>query len=155
MKKYILETETILDMPLDEVFPFFADAHNLNRVTPPWLDFEIISDRDMGMNVGTQVQYRLKLHGIPVRWRSEITEWDPPNKFTDTQIQGPYRLWVHEHIFRPDADKTIMRDRVTYSVPGWIFAPLIHSVFVKRDLDRIFSYREKIFKRIFSSSRRP
>ncbi|MEE4311404.1 MAG: SRPBCC family protein [candidate division KSB1 bacterium] len=154
MKKYILETETILDMPLDEVFPFFADAHNLNRVTPPWLNFEIISDRDIEMQVGTQVQYRLKLHSIPVRWQSEITEWDPPYKFTDTQIQGPYRLWIHEHIFASEADKTIMRDRVTYAVPGRIFAQLIHSVFVKRDLDRIFSYREEVFKRIFSAGNR-
>lgn len=151
MKRYTLETKTILNKPIQEVFPFFADAENLDAVTPPWLKFEILTPLPIEMKVGTIVDYRLRLHGIPIRWRSEITEWEPPHKFTDVQIKGPYRFWKHEHFFADEGNQTIMIDRVEYAVPGGIFAPIVDSIFVKRDLEKIFEYRERKFLEIFST----
>jgi ligand-binding SRPBCC domain-containing protein len=150
MKTYFFETQTILDRPIQEVFPFFANAENLNTVTPPWLNFEILTPLPIEMKVGTIVDYRLRLHGLPIRWRSQVTEWDPPNKFTDVQIHGPYRIWKHEHFFTAEGTRTRMTDRVEYAVPGWIFAPMVHSLFVRGDLQKIFDYREQKFVEIFS-----
>jgi len=149
MKTYSFETQTKLNKPLREVFPFFANAENLNAVTPPWLKFEILTPLPIEMKVGIIVDYQIHLHGIPIRWRSKITEWDPPRKFTDVQIKGPYCFWMHEHFFIAEGDQTRMIDRVEYAVPGWLFAPLIHSLFVKRDLAKIFQYREQRFLEIF------
>lgn len=151
MKTYTFKTETLLNRPIQEVFPFFADAENLDAVTPPWLKFEILTPSPIEMRVGTIVDYRLRLHGIPIRWRSEITEWDPPHKFTDVQIKGPYRFWQHEHFFNSEGNQTRMIDRVEYAIPGWIFAPLVHSLFIRRDLEKIFKYRERRFLEIFST----
>lgn len=150
MQTYILETKTILNQPIHEVFPFFANAENLDNVTPPWLKFEILTPLPIEIKLGTKVDYQLRLHGIPIRWRSEITEWDPPHKFTDVQIKGPYRFWKHEHFFISEGDQTRMIDRVEYAIPGWIFAPIVHSLFVKRDLEKIFDYRERKFLEVFS-----
>ena len=149
MKTYTFEIQTTLNRPLKEVFPFFANAENLNKVTPPWLKFEILTPLPIVMKVGTIVDYRLRLHGLPIHWRSEITEWDPPNKFTDVQIKGPYRVWKHEHFFTAEGNQTRMTDRVEYAIPGWIFAPIVHSLFVKRDLEKIFQYRERRFLEIW------
>jgi ligand-binding SRPBCC domain-containing protein len=150
MKTYTFETQTILNKPIQEVFPFFANAENLDKVTPPWLKFEILTPMPIEMKIGTQVDYRLRLHGIPIRWRSEITEWDPPHKFTDIQIKGPYQFWKHKHLFSADSNRTKMVDRIQYRIPGWIFSPIVHSLFVKHDLDKIFAFREKTFLKIFS-----
>ena len=150
MKTFTLETQIILTKPIHEVFPFFANSENLNAVTPPWLNFEILTSLPIAMKIGTKVDYRLSLHGIPIRWRSEITEWNPPHKFTDVQLKGPYRFWKHEHFFVSEGNQTRMIDRVEYAIPGWIFAPIVHSLFVKRDLEKIFDYREREFLEIFN-----
>ena len=150
MKTYTFETQTILNKHIHEVFLFFASAENLNAVTPPWLKFEILTSLPIEMKIGTQVDYRLRLHGVPIRWRSKITEWNPPHKFTDVQIKGPYRFWKHEHFFTAEGNKTRMIDRVEYAIPGWIFALVVHALFVNRDLEKIFDYREKKFLEIFS-----
>jgi len=150
MKTYTIETQTTLNKSIREVFPFFANAENLDKVTPPWLKFEILTPLPIEMNVGTKVDYRLRLHGIPIRWRSEITEWDPPHKFADVQIKGPYRFWKHEHFFSAEGNQTRMIDQVEYAIPGWIFAPIVHSLFVKQDLSKIFDYRERKFLEIFN-----
>lgn len=150
MKTYTFKTETLLNRPIQEVFPFFANAENLDTVTPPWLNFEILTPLPIEMKVGTIVDYRLRLHGIPIRWRSRVTEWDPPNKFTDVQIQGPYRFWKHDHFFTAEGPRTRMTDWVEYAVPGWILAPIVHSLLVRRDLQKIFDYRERKFIEIFS-----
>jgi hypothetical protein len=154
MKTYKIEYQTILKKHLSEVFPFFANAENLDQVTPPWLKFEILTPLPIEMKVGTVVDYRLSLHGIPIRWRSEITEWNPPNKFTDVLLKGPYRFWKHEHFFTAEGNRTRMSDRVEYAIPGWIFAPIVHSLFVKRDLEKIFDFRERAFREIFSLKKR-
>jgi ligand-binding SRPBCC domain-containing protein len=120
------------------VFPFFADPMNLDELTPPWLGFRILSPAPLTMRVGLRIDYRLRLRGIPIRWRTEITEFDPPYRFVDRQIRGPYREWIHEHIFEPVDAATVVIDNVLYAVPG---GRLAHSLFVRGELERIFDYR--------------
>lgn len=105
-----LTTELRLPCPRAEVFDFFADAWNLEQITPPWLKFQVITPRPIEMHSGALIDYRLRLHGLPIRWRTEIRDWDPPFRFTDRQVRGPYRYWVHEHTFADEGDETLMRD---------------------------------------------
>jgi ligand-binding SRPBCC domain-containing protein len=125
------------------VFAFFSDAHNLNAITPPWLHFEILTPQPIAMRVGTRLRYRLRLRGVPLHWLTEITAWEPPQRFVDRQLEGPYRLWVHEHIFTERDGGALMRDRVDYAVPGGFLGPLLHRLFVGPDVARIFAYREE------------
>jgi ligand-binding SRPBCC domain-containing protein len=127
-----------LDAPIAEVFPFFADPRNLEALTPPWLRFEITTPSPIEMRAGTLIDYRLRVHGVPLRWRSEITAWDPPHRFVDEQRRGPYRTWRHEHRFSADGGGTLVEDDVTYAVRG---GGLVDRLFVRRDLDRIFAFR--------------
>ncbi len=147
MKIYTLTSELWLPKPVEEVFPFFADARNLERITPPWLHFEIVTPGPIEMRPGTIIDYRLRLRGIPLRWRSEITVWEPPHRFVDEQRRGPYRLWVHEHLFSRHNGGTLARDVVRYSVPG---GDVVHRLFVAPDLNRIFEYRRRELQKIFS-----
>ena len=125
--------------PLERTFSFFSDAHNLERITPPFVKFRIVTPPPIEMRVGTRIDYRLRLHGIPIRWQSEITHWTPPHGFIDEQRRGPYRKWVHEHRFREEDGGTRVEDHVTYAVPG---GRPIDRWFVRPDLDRIFEYRQ-------------
>jgi ligand-binding SRPBCC domain-containing protein len=125
--------------PISDVFDFFADAHNLEGLTPASLQFAIVNSRPIEMRAGTTIEYRLRIHGIPTRWRSEIAMWQPPHRFVDVQLRGPYRFWRHEHAFREDADATIVFDHVRYQAPG---GRLANRVLVARDLRRIFHYRQ-------------
>ena len=129
------------------MFDFFADAFQLERMTPPWLHFSVVTPRPIEMRAGTLIDYQLRLHGIPIRWGTKITAWEPPFQFIDEQISGPYRLWRHLHTFEEIDGKTVCRDQVDYSVPG---GPLVHSLFVKRDVQRIFEYRRKRLLQIFN-----
>ena len=144
---WLLETEVVLNAPLKEVFPFFAEARNLELITPSFLEFKVVSEGKIDMRVGTEINYRLKLHKIPISWKSEITQWDPPNLFCDEQRRGPYRYWVHHHEFIEKEAKTIARDKVRYSVYG---GELIHRFFVKSDVEKIFRYRQEKLQSIFS-----
>lgn len=151
MKTYQLHVEQTLPRPLAEVFPFFADARNLERITPPWLHFSILS-QDLEMRVGLKIDYRLKLHGIPLHWQSEITAWEPPLRFVDEQRRGPYRLWRHEHRFQAEGKGTKVVDDVTYALwGGWLFNPL----WVRRDLEKIFAYRQQIIAQILGNAAGP
>ncbi len=124
-----------------EVFPFFADAGNLEAITPPLLRFRIVSDRHADMRVGTIIEYRLRLRGIPIRWLTRIEEWEPGVRFVDMQLAGPYRLWHHTHEFEPDgAGGTVMRDVVRYALPYWPLGELALPL-VRRDLAAIFDFR--------------
>ncbi len=143
MKVRTLQAECVVDKPLDDTFAFFADAHNLDRITPPFLHFEILTPAPIDMQVGILIDYRLRLHGIPIRWRTKISVWQPPHRFVDEQIRGPYKRWIHTHDFEEHGVQTIIRDRVDYASPGWIFEPLLHYLFVGRDLDAIFRYRQE------------
>lgn len=142
---YTLETEQVLPHAIDAVFPFFADAFNLEKITPPFIRFRVETPPPIEMRVGTMIDYRLRLHGIPVRWRSEITAWEPPHYFVDEQRIGPYRHWRHEHSFEAAGVGTRMRDRVEYSVPG---GAIVHWLFVRRDVEHIFGYRRQLLERL-------
>jgi hypothetical protein len=136
----------------DEVFTFFADAGNLQRLTPDTLSFEIITPQPIEMAEGALIDYRLRIHGLPLRWRTRIAAWDPPRRFVDEQIRGPYRMWVHEHTFERADNGTLVRDRVRYRVPGGPLAPLIHRLFVRRDVERIFDFRERKMRELFDEA---
>jgi ligand-binding SRPBCC domain-containing protein len=150
MSEHVLETKTIIQKPLSEVFDFFSKAENLNRITPKELEFKIITPLPIKMYAGTLIDYKIKLNGIPFSWRTEICTWDPPHKFVDQQLKGPYAKWHHTHEFKDLGDGcTEMIDRVVYKSPGWIFEPIIHNLFVKKRVEAIFKHREKTLLEIF------
>ena len=138
---HVLTREQHLPGPPDEAFPFFADAGNLEAITPAWLNFHIVTPRPIEMRVGTLIEYRLTLHRVPVAWLTRIEEWVPGERFVDAQIYGPYALWHHTHEFEADGDGTIVRDTVRYALPFGVFGGLAHLAFVRRDLEKIFDYR--------------
>lgn len=143
MSTYRLIREQTISRPLDEVFPFFADARNLETLTPPWLNFEVLTPGEIRMGVGTIIQYALRIHGLPVNWTTAIAAWNPPFEFVDVQLGGPYVLWHHRHTFESVGNSTRMIDEVTYRLPfGWI-GRAMHWLLVRRDLNSIFSYREQ------------
>jgi len=127
-----------------QAFDFYGDALNLEPLTPPWLHFELTTPMPIEMGAGTLLDYRLRLHGVPIRWRTRIETWEPPHRFVDTQLRGPYKLWEHTHTFEPEGDgSTLIRDRVRYAIPYGPFGAIAHTVFVRRDLARIFEYRQQ------------
>ena len=137
---FVLTTEQRLSVALDDVFAFFADARNLENITPPWLNFKVLTEGDMTMREGLTIDYAIRLKFIYMRWQSEITAWEPPFRFVDVQRKGPYRYWIHEHTFDADGTNTIVRDNIRYGVPG---GRLVHDFFVAHDLRRIFEYRRQ------------
>ena len=149
MKIFELETSLWLPKPLDEVFPFFSDAHNLEVLTPPWLHFEVLTPAPISLALGTTIDYRLRLRGLPIRWQSEITAWEPPHRFVDEQRRGPYRLWVHEHRFREQDGQTLAEDYVRYAVTG---GALVNRLFVARDMAKIFEYRHRKMEFAFGAA---
>ena len=115
---HILERRQRVELPIDEAFAFYGDALNLERITPPWLRFEVTTPGPIEMGVGTLLDYRLRLHLVPVRWQTRIESWEPPRRFVDTQVRGPYTLWEHTHTFEEDGpDATVIDDRIRYSIP--------------------------------------
>lgn len=140
-------SEIWLPRSRDEVFPFFAEARNLERLTPPWLRFEVVTPPPIVMAPGARIDYRLRIHGVPIRWQSEISDFTPPLRFVDEQRRGPYRFWHHTHEFEARDGGTLVRDRVRYAVPGgWLIWKLV----VERDVAAIFGYRERVLREIFA-----
>ncbi len=140
----MLQRSQRLPLPPEDVFPFFADAHNLEAITPPWLGFRVVTPQPIAMGAGTFIEYRLRLHGIPLRWRTRIAVWDPPRRFVDVQISGPYRLWHHTHDFETDGGgHSVMRDTVRYALPLGPLGVLAHRAVVRRDLAAIFDFRQR------------
>lgn len=137
----------LLPRPLDEVFPFFSDAHNLERLTPPWLNFKVLTPSPVAMRVGALIDYKIRLRGVPIRWQSEITVWQPQRRFVDEQRRGPYRLWHHEHRFESRDGGTLCSDVVRYAV--W-FDLAVHKLLIRPDIERIFAYRQKVLSRLFA-----
>jgi ligand-binding SRPBCC domain-containing protein len=142
-----LRTELTLPQPIEEVFAFFAEARNLEAITPPWLSFHVETAAPIAMQSGRLIDYRLRVHGIPLRWQSEISVWEPPYRFVDEQRRGPYRMWHHEHTFVECDDGTLVRDQVDYAVPG---GRLVNLLLVRRDLRKIFRYRSQKLREIFA-----
>ncbi len=138
--------------PIDEVFAFFSDARNLEAITPSWLGFRILTPGPIRIAEGTRIRYRLRLHGIPVGWETEIREWKPPHRFVDVQLHGPYQLWHHTHRFEPRDGGTLMTDIVRYRLPLGIIGRLVHRLKVRRDVERIFDYRAQHIPELFRAS---
>lgn len=143
---YLMRSECFVPRPLEEVFAFFSDAANLERLTPPWLKFHILTPLPIEMRVGRFIDYRLRIRGVPVRWQSEITVWNPPYDFTDESRRGPYKYWRHNHQFVAEGDGTRVFDEAHYGVPG---GALVHWLLVGRDVRKIFEYRQRMLKEIF------
>jgi ligand-binding SRPBCC domain-containing protein len=148
---YRLEREQVVAAGLDEVFEFFSRARNLETLTPPWLRFEVLTPEPIEMAQGTRIEYRLRLHGLPLRWVSRIEEWQPGHSFVDRQVRGPYRLWHHRHEFVAHARGTLVRDTVHYSLPLGPLGALAHAAFVARDLATVFDYRRQQIDRLASA----
>ena len=140
MQSFNLKREQYLPIDLQTTFAFFADARNLERLTPPWLHFEVLTPPAQSLGAGSLIDYRLCLHGLPLSWQSEITVWEPLHRFVDAQRHGPYRLWEHTHSFEALGSGTIVRDSVIYAVLG---GGLINRFLVRPDLERIFDYRAR------------
>ena len=139
---HVLRREQRLPGTPAEVFPFFADAHNLEAITPPWLGFQVTTPAPIAMRPGALIEYRLRLHGLRIAWLTRIEEWVPGERFVDAQLSGPYKLWHHTHEFASDGEGgTIMRDVVRYALPLGPLGELAHALIVRRDLARIFDYR--------------
>ena len=136
---YLLERRQVVPGDPAEVFRFFADAHNLEAITPPWLRFRVRTPGQIKMRPGTLIEYRLRLHRLPIRWLTGIEDWVPGRRFVDVQLQGPYRLWHHTHEFEAVDGGTLITDRVRYELP---FGRL-GLAFVRRELRRIFDYRQE------------
>jgi ligand-binding SRPBCC domain-containing protein len=147
-----IEREQLVPLPVGEAFAFFADAFNLEAITPPWLRFRILTPRPIPMARGTSIEYRLALHSLPFRWRTRIDQWEPGRRFVDTQVKGPFRLWEHTHTFEERPDGTLIRDRITYRMPYGAMGALAHRVLLARDLERIFDYRRDAVDRLLAGS---
>lgn len=150
---HVLQTKMKVDRPIEEVFRFFADAANLGRITPPELRFRILTPLPIEMREGTLIDYRLRIWGVPVSWRTLISRWDPPHAFVDEQVRGPYRQWIHTHRFVPDEQDesaTWIHDEVRFELPfgpvGALALPLI-----RRQVERIFEHRGAVTARVFET----
>jgi ligand-binding SRPBCC domain-containing protein len=147
---YRLERTTFIPKPRHEVFQFFADAHNLERITPPFLNFHILTPDPIEMRPGTLIDYELRLYGIPVRWRTRIAEYVPDDYFVDVQLSGPYRSWHHRHDFVDRPGGTEMRDRVDYEMPFGPIGKVVRTLFVGAQLNKIFDHRNATIAQYFS-----
>ena len=150
----MLEREQLIERSLEDVFAFFSDAGNLEAITPPFLRFRIVTPRPIEMAEGTLIDYRLRLFGAPIFWRTRIDVFEPPHRFVDRQLKGPYRLWRHEHTFEPIGGGVRMIDRVEYELPLAPLAPIAHGLFVGRTLNRIFDYRRDRVKELLANNDR-
>ncbi len=143
MAEHILTRSLTLDLPIREVFDFFADAVNLERITPPELNFKIITEQPIDIKEGTLIDYKLRMRGLPLTWRTLISVWNPPFEFVDEALKSPYKQWIHKHTFTELApDKTLIEDKVRYRLPLEPLGDLGHW-FVRRELDYIFDFRQK------------
>lgn len=133
----------------EELFEFFGDAYNLETITPSLLSFKVLTPKPIEMKPGTLIDYKLKVRGIPIKWRTEITEWQAPHRFCDTQLKGPYKQWVHTHTFTPENGGTRCEDIVEYAPPGGPLAPLINKLAVQGDVEKIFTHRAKVLEQMF------
>jgi len=154
IREYLLFREQWIDAHLENVFEFFCEARNLDRITPPWLNFKILRAPD-SIREGVLIHYRLAWHGIPMRWTTRIEEWRPPHQFVDLQLRGPYRLWHHTHTFEPRAGGTLMRDTLRYAIPmGWL-GHIAAGWRVRQDVERIFDFRREQIRETFENRTHP
>lgn len=155
MKPHVLQMTTWIDRPLFEVFDFFSKAENLDELTPPELQFKIKTPLPIAMGQGTLIDYTIGLHGIPMKWRTLISTWEPPFRFVDEQLKGPYKIWIHEHRFEASENRTKMTDTIQFLSPGWFLEPLINRLFVKEKVEQIFEYRKQKLEELFPPAQTP
>lgn len=146
MTVYLLRRAQTVALPLETVFAFFARPENLERITPDDLGFSILTPGPIEMKAGALIDYTIRLMGVPLRWTTLITTYQPPQCFIDEQLRGPYAFWHHRHLFRETDDGTEIIDEVHYALRGGVLAPLIHRLFVRRQLERIFDHRARIIE---------
>ena len=149
---FTLEQVQWVPQPLDEIFKFFSDAKNLEALTPSWMRFHILTPQPIEIAAGTLIDYRLRWHGIPLRWETEIAVWEPPVCFVDLQLKGPYRFWRHTHRFQAAAGGTHILDSVEYSLPFGLLGRLVHALSVRRNVEEIFEYRRQKICDLFGSA---
>ena len=151
MKVYLLEREQVVRAPAERVFEFFSNAENLAAITPGFVGFEILSPTPIEMCEGALIEYRLRLAGVPLRWRTRVTSWEPDHAFVDVQESGPYALWEHSHGFEPTPNGIRVTDRVRYALP---FGPLgrLAGFWVHPTLARIFEFRSAAIGRLLEGS---
>ncbi|MBS1961159.1 MAG: SRPBCC family protein [Bdellovibrionales bacterium] len=146
---FVLESEQWVPRPVAEVFDFFSRAENLERITPPFLGFRVKGMSTPAIEEGTLIDYRLRIHGVPVGWRTRIEEWVPGERFVDVQLRGPYALWHHTHTFAAENGGTRMRDRVRFRLPLGALGRLVAGALVRRDVSAIFAYRSRVISDLF------
>lgn len=151
MKTYTLQRRQFVDRPISEVFAFFADAANLDLLTPPWLSFRVDTPAPITMQPGARIQYSIYWHRLRMRWLTEIVEWIPGQRFVDVQLKGPYRIWRHTHAFEVTGSGTTIDDTVLYALPFGPLGRIAHAVLVRRDIERIFDYRQRRIAEIMES----
>ncbi|HTK82774.1 MAG TPA: SRPBCC family protein [Bacteroidota bacterium] len=150
MKTFSLKTQEVVPVPLEEVFAFFSNPENLRELTPVNLGFSILTPGNIVMACGAVIDYRIRVGGFPVRWRTVISEYDPPRRFVDVQGRGPYSYWKHTHTFTALPEGTLIEDDVEYALPLGIFGQIVRHLFVRRQLEKIFSFRSQTIHRLFS-----
>jgi ligand-binding SRPBCC domain-containing protein len=150
-RTYQLIREQWVPQTLDQAFAFFSRPENLQEITPGWLDFHIARVEPQ-LHTGSLIEYRLRWHGIPMRWTSEIIEWSPPHRFIDNQIRGPYARWHHEHRFTAENGGTRIRDEVQYALPFGIAGQFAHWLRARRDVEAIFEFRQKRLRELLGES---
>ncbi len=153
MQTHILERSQIINRSLEETFAFFSDAYNLEKLTPSFLQFKILTPKPVSMHPGALIDYSLSLFGMPFKWQTLIEEWEPGVRFVDSQVKGPYALWHHTHTFKAlDRERTLMLDQVRYQLPMGVLGDLAHDLFVETTLKKIFDFRHTTTERLLSPS---
>lgn len=155
MHIYTLQRELWVARPRERVFPFFAQPENLALITPPSLRFRLLTPSPVTMEKGRVIDYTIRVMGLPTRWRTLITHYDPPWCFVDEQLSGPYSFWHHTHRFEPRDGGTLLFDEVHYALPILLFGParhLFHTLYIRPTLERIFDYRQQVFQGLFNGN---
>jgi ligand-binding SRPBCC domain-containing protein len=151
MIPFVFRSEQYVPRPVREIFDFFSQAENLQEITPAWLHFRILSVEPAPLRKGTRLRYSLRWRIFPIHWTTEIVEWEPPHRFVDVQLTGPYKLWHHDHQFVPDGLGTRILDEVQYLLPFGVLGAIAHRLKVKRDVETIFAYRREVIEKRFGA----
>ena len=152
MQDLIYECEQWVPKTIEEIFPFFAEAKNLEKITPPHLRFHIVGMNTETINKGTLIDYKLQLYGVPFKWKTKISEFEPNKMFIDEQLKGPYSKWVHLHTFEQINGGTLLKDLVHYRIPMGALGKILLGRFIRKDIEKIFNYRKSVIAELFGDA---